>query len=1239
MSTETTTRPTSNDFALGIEGYSYSDLYKPERLADLASTFYTWLETQDAPLAARFSEYRASGGTNLERTAESELLIATARWQSEFIARLFRIQDARSTSVAEHQSHHAVMRFKKELVGRRAIKKHLESCPLEVVDLFAVDGFLAAVRSDLARLRTSDPEKLIAEVACELLDLEAAYKKGTATDETRARTLEMQAQAGDEAAPEDDAALAWIDAQLDTLARWSAQAFHEREHHGKRLHWVSLRVPEDFNWPDGLVKFERKADFPQAMVTPPGTIRLREGFKLTDRRESLRYIIDQTTYCVFCHEREKDSCSKGLPLPRKDKPVQKNPLGVTLNGCPLDERISEMHYLKNQGDTIGSLSVVMIDNPMCPTTGHRICNDCMKGCIYQKQEPVNIPQNETASLVDTLNLPWGAEIYGLLTRWNPINVKRPYAQPYNGINVMVVGMGPAGFSLSQYLLNEGFGVVGIDGLKIEPLDASLVGAKGQLPQAIERWSDLVEELDERISLGFGGVAEYGITNRWDKNFLKLIYMTLARRTTFGVYGGIRFGGTLTAEDAWNLGFDHIAVAAGAGKPTMVDLKNNMLPGIRQASDFLMALQLSSAGKEFSMANLQLRLPVVVVGGGLTGIDTATEAMAYYPVQVIKTLERYEAMIADSDEAKVRATFFPNEIEILDEFLAHGRVLRAERDAARKEGRTPDYISHVQSWGGVTLAYRRRMQDSPAYRLNHEEITKGLEEGITYAELLEPVEAVPDDKGWLSAVRFKKIGETEPGKWGATGEEVTLPARAFLVAAGTAPNVTYERELPGRISLDDRKRFFKGFKVVEEPAATPDALPVQKLVPAAQNMADPGFFTSYNHEGRFVSYYGDNHPVYAGSVVKAVASGKHGSVAVTQAFAARIARLDPSPAAQAERDAAWTDLSARLDDQIRVVVEDVIRLTPTIIEVIVRAPMQARNFEPGQFYRFQNFESRSPLVDGSRLALEGIALTGAWVDKEKGLLSCIALELGVSSRLCSFLKKGEEVIAMGPTGLPSEIGTGENVVLCGGGLGNAVLFSIAKAMKDKGNKVIYFAGYKKPEDVFHRDKVEQACDEVIWAVDAGDPILARRPQDKHFVGNIVQCMLAYAKGELGPKLFELNQANRILAIGSDRMMAAIKAARTEGVLKEHFCQEHEALASVNSPMQCMMKEICAQCLQRHIDPKTGEEKFVFTCFNQDQKMDFIDWKNLNDRLRQNSVQEKIANMWFDHLINKHQLTHV
>ena len=107
-------------------------------------------------------------------------------------------------------------------------------------------------------------------------------------------------------------------------------------------------------------------------------------------------------------------------------------------------------------------------------------------------------------------------------------------------------------------------------------------------------------------------------------------------------------------------------------------------------------------------------------------------------------------------------------------------------------------------------------------------------------------------------------------------------------------------------------------------------------------------------------------------------------------------------------------------------------------------------------------------------------------------------------------------------------------------------------------------------------------------------------------------------------------DRIIAIGSDRMMAAVKAAR-HGVLAPYLKPDHVGIASINSPMQCMMKEVCAQCLQKHVDPVTGKETIIFSCFNQDQELDRVDFPNLAARLRQNTVQEKLASMWLDHLL--------
>ena len=78
---------------------------------------------------------------------------------------------------------------------------------------------------------------------------------------------------------------------------------------------------------------------------------------------------------------------------------------------------------------------------------------------------------ETRTLRDVLELPWGFGIYSLLTRWNPLDLTRPLPRPASGRKVLVAGMGPAGYTLAHHLLNDGHAVVGVDGLKIEPLPA------------------------------------------------------------------------------------------------------------------------------------------------------------------------------------------------------------------------------------------------------------------------------------------------------------------------------------------------------------------------------------------------------------------------------------------------------------------------------------------------------------------------------------------------------------------------------------------------------------------------------------------------------------------------------------------------------------------------------------------------------------------------------------------------
>ncbi len=1161
----------------------FDEFYHRDGLVKLDGIFCDELKAADIELFNRFVAARAERAS-LDDKAYSQLLIDIAPYAEDFIAKLFGIETEVQKLAEWHHTLAPLYACKRLFVQRRAAKA----------------------------LKQEEAERLNADAILQMLPLvpvqdeffELAFAK------TVMGWLENEAQ---------------HKSLLEMAARYAAWALLTETGRARHAGGILFKSPRKLD-AENLVAVETELrDGVTVMRSHKHHLRARDGFKLTDDAGTLQQALDHANYCIFCHNQGKDSCSKGmkekvvgglslesgeemsLPNSKLQTPAtayKKNALNITLAGCPLEEKISEMNMLKSEGVPLGALAMVTVDNPMCAGTGHRICNDCMKSCIYQKQEPVNIPLVETHVLKDVLKLPYGFEIYSLLTRWNPLNLERPLPKADTGRNVLVAGLGPAGYTLAHHLINDGHTVVGIDGLKIEPVAENISGVTAlgtRVPfEPIKDINTIYESLDERTLAGFGGVAEYGITVRWDKNYLKIIRLLLERREQFAMIGGVRFGSSLTYENAFALGFDHIALCMGAGKPTLIDMPGGLSRGVRTASDFLMALQLTGAAKKDSIANLQVRLPVVVIGGGLTAIDTATESLAYYPVQVEKFLARYEALVAERGEAAVRKSWSEEDTLIAEEFLAHGRAIREEK---KKE--KPDVWSLLDAWGGVKLIYRKRLIDAPSYRLNHEEVEKAFEEGIFFSELFEPQAIGCDKSGYASSITLKKAG-TE-------NDTITIPARTILIAAGTNPNTVLQREDPEHFALDG-----KYFKAVD--ASGNHVKPERVSKPK-----DVHVLMSIDEEGRSVSFFGDLHPSFAGNVVKAMGSAKQGYPVVTAALARR---------KSAEFRVQSSEFITKINQQLRATVHAVNRLTPNIIEVVMHAPLAAQQFQPGQFYRLQNFEAHALKISATTLAMEGLAMTGAWVDKDKGLISVIALEMGGSSDLCAHLKNGEPVILMGPTGTPTEIPANEHVMLVGGGLGNAVLFSIGKALRAKGSKVLYFAGYKKAIDRYKIEEIEQAADVIVWCCDEAE-LSKNRPQDMSYKGNIVEAMVAYASGKLVTGHWPLDTINHIIAIGSDRMMAAVGAAR-HSVLKPYLKSDHVAIGSINSPMQCMMKEICAQCLQKHIDPATGREYYVYSCFNQDQPLDHVDFPHLSDRLRQNSVQEKLTAQWVDFCLKKLQL---
>ncbi|MFP3025213.1 MAG: WPE palindromic element domain-containing protein [Wolbachia sp.] len=1016
---------------------SFSNLYTRSELIKLDKAFLDYIKSCDESLFYSLVEAREKAASSsmssqcssqcltlgsrkqkgwipawMKDGCNSQLIMDLSHLLDEFIAKFFNIEKEVEELKEKHNDFAVIYRCKRLFVQRYALKKY--------TDVANIDYVTNKLNSFITLPTT---EKNFSEQVMSWLENKEDHKE----------EIELAAQ----------------------YAVWRVK--------NKQSILFSIHKKIDY---ENLVSFLKK-EVDEVEVLYSNEVKRRYGFDLTSKKVSLNKALDNTHYCIFCHKQSKDSCSKGLI--NDDNTFKKSPLRVELHGCPLEQKISEMNLVKSEGYSIASLAIVMIDNPLCAATGHRICNDCMNSCIYQKQEPVNVPAIETRILDDVLSLPYGFEIYSLLSRWNPLNFQRPLPKGNTGKNVLVVGLGPAGFNLAHHLLNDGHNVIAIDGLKIEPLIDNL-----QLIKDFEH-----EKLSERTADGFGGVSEYGITSRWDKNYLKIIRLLLERRENFALYGGIRFGSTITVDDAFNLGFDHIALALGSGKPRMIKIKNILARGVRMASDFLMSLQLTGALKFDSIANLQVRMPIVVIGAGLTAIDTATEVLAYYPIQVEKFLLRYEILVDKYGKKYVEKDWKEEEYELANELISHAQLIRKEQESAKKENREAKILELMQSLGGVKIVYRKELKDSPSYRLNSEEVQNALSEGIYFIENLEPIEVVIDKYNHAESI---KLIDTK------SDEIKHIKARSIFIAAGTEPNTV--------IATEDKKHFKLSngyFTHLNSSGKEIDPI-------FSPKMRDKDRILVYKEGNKTISFFGDLHPSYSGSVVKAMASAKNGYPIISQLLNRVNSFIYVTPARISESHAQlyeccnirvtftkkdvipvprhwnpenlilneytrwlysqnWIPVSAicttppamrityklqhlhakasragiisehlankeffnKIKEQFTAKVIKVQYLTNKVVEIVIKAPLAAKNFKPGQFFRLQNFETNSRKANNTNLAMEGIAVTGTEVDKKKGFISTIVLETGGSTNLCKCFKKGEQIILMGPTGSPTEIG--------------------------------------------------------------------------------------------------------------------------------------------------------------------------------------------------------------------------
>ncbi len=141
---------------------------------------------------------------------------------------------------------------------------------------------------------------------------------------------------------------------------------------------------------------------------------------------------------------------------------------------------------------------------------------------------------------------------------------------------------------------------------------------------------------------------------------------------------------------------------------------------------------------------------------------------------------------------------------------------------------------------------------------------------------------------------------------------------------------------------------------------------------------------------------------------------------------------------------------------------------------IEAPMVARKAQAGQFVVIRIDEKG-----------ERIPLTLADWDAKEGSVSVAVQEVGTTTRRLAKLDTGDSLANfVGPLGLPTHIEQFGTVVCVAGGFAVATIFPIARALRDKGNKVISILGARNKNLLFWEDNLRSVSDEVIVVTDDG-----------------------------------------------------------------------------------------------------------------------------------------------------------
>lgn len=151
-----------------------------------------------------------------------------------------------------------------------------------------------------------------------------------------------------------------------------------------------------------------------------------------------------------------------------------------------------------------------------------------------------------------------------------------------------------------------------------------------------------------------------------------------------------------------------------------------------------------------------------------------------------------------------------------------------------------------------------------------------------------------------------------------------------------------------------------------------------------------------------------------------------------------------------------------------------KIAPDIFRLEIHAPLVASKFQAGQFIVLRPLETS-----------ERLPLTIMKADREKGLITLIVKAIGLSTRHLCELEVGQSVCdLLGPLGRPSDIEKFGTIAVVGGGVGTAVAFAVAQALKQAGNRIISLSGARDQSFVILEDDLREISDELVIATDDG-----------------------------------------------------------------------------------------------------------------------------------------------------------